>query len=227
MRLDGINKAYGDNVVFRDFGMEIEENKILALLGASGCGKTTLLNIISGVTEFDGTVEKNGDRVSYMFQQPRLIPNLTVYKNLEYVLKANCGKEERSQRIEEILKKVELWDSRNKYPSELSGGMNQRVSLARAFVYDAPLLLMDEPFKGLDISLKKRIIDVFKKLYSSDNRTTVFVTHDIDDAFLLADRIVVLEKGGRLLEDVSISEPFDEREVGSYGELKARIYASI
>lgn len=227
MKLQNISKSYGDNIVFENFNLEVEENKILALLGASGCGKTTLLNIISGVVDYEGTVTKCGERVSYLFQKQRLIPNLTVYKNLEYVLKSLYDGKGREEKIEAILKQVEMWDYKNAYPSELSGGMGRRVSLARAFVYDAPLLLMDEPFKGLDISLKKRIIEVFTELYLADKRTTVFVTHDIDDALLLADRIVVLQKGGEIIADEILDKPIKEREIGDLGDLKNRIYGIL
>lgn len=224
MKLSGITKYYGDNRVFENFSLDIKEREILALLGASGCGKTTLLNIVSGLTDYVGTVEKNGEKVSYLFQEQRLIPNLTVFKNVEYVLKNNLNKFERQEKTEQVLKKVELWDERNAYPSALSGGMAQRAALARAFAFDAPLLLMDEPFKGLDISLKKRVMEVFVKLYDTDRRTTIFVTHDIDDAFLIADRIIVLEKGGRIAADVSLEKPVADRVIGDFGELKSQIY---
>ncbi len=224
--LNNIEKRYGDNVVFDNFNLEIEENKILAVLGASGCGKTTLLNILSGLTEHGGNVEGVGKRVSYLFQQPRLLPNLNVYKNLEYVLKY-LPKQERDAKIKDVLVKVEMWEERNKFIGELSGGMAQRTALARAFVYDAPLLLMDEPFKGLDISLKKRIINVFKKLYLEDSRTTVFVTHDIDDAFFIADRIIVLKKGGKIVDDVMLDKNVNDRTIGDFAELKERIYKII
>lgn len=224
MKLISVSKSYGDNKVFDDFSLEVEENKILAVLGASGCGKTTLLNIVSGLTDYEGKVEKSGDRISYIFQNKRLLPNLTVYKNVEYVLKNVYPKEKIPVVVEEVLRKVELYDSRNLYPSELSGGMGQRVSLARAFAYPSEILLMDEPFKALDVSLKKRIINVFNSLYENDRRTTLFVTHDIEEAFALADRIIVLQKGGAVLCDVSLSVPAKERGYADFSETKKLIY---
>lgn len=226
IRLIDVGKRYGKNVVFENFNLDIEDKKILAVLGASGCGKTTMLNILSDLTDYEGKTEGNGKRVSYMFQQHRLLPNLNVYKNLEYVLK-NLPKQERDERIRDALTKVEMWDDRNKFVSELSGGMAQRAALARAFVYDAPLLLMDEPFKGLDVSLKKRIIGVFLKLYSQDTRTTVFVTHEIDDAFMIADRIIVLKKGGIIAEDIRLDKVAADRTIGDYADLKERVYNII
>lgn len=226
MKLSGIKKSYGDNVVFDGFDIEFQEGKITALLGKSGCGKTTLLNIISGLIDYEGYAD-SPEKIGYVFQSFRLIPNLTVYENLEYVLHDISDKKKREGLISETLKMVELYEDRNKYPSELSGGMSQRVSLARGFVYPAPLILMDEPFKGLDVSLKKRILSLFCKLYERDNRTVVFVTHDIDEALLLADRIIVFDKGGLVLSDDSIVKARSERLVGDFAELKNKIYTLL
>ena len=226
MILKNIKKSYGDKVIFDNFDIEFEPGKITGVLGRSGCGKTTLLNIICGSADFTGEVERP-DKISYIFQSQRLVPNLTVYKNLEYVLSYIRDKNEKNKRIEEVLRMVEMYDEREKYPSQLSGGMAQRVSLARAFVYDAPLMLMDEPFKGLDVSLKKRITDVFKRLYEMDKRTVVFVTHDIDEALLLADRIIVLEEGGKIVYDKSLSVDRADRKAGDFAEIKNEIYGIL
>lgn len=226
MILKNIKKSYGDKVIFDNFDIEFEQGKITGVLGRSGCGKTTLLNIICGTADFAGEVERP-DKISYIFQSQRLVPNLTVYKNLEYVLSYIRDKNEKSKRIEEVLRMVEMYDERGKYPSQLSGGMAQRVSLARAFAYDAPLMLMDEPFKGLDVSLKKRIIDVFKKLYERDKRTVVFVTHDIDEALFLADRIIVLEEGGKIVYDEGLSVDRADRRAGDFAEIKNEIYGIL
>ncbi len=226
MILRNIKKSYGDKVIFDNFDIEFEQGKITAILGRSGCGKTTLLNIICGSVEYTGEVERP-DKISYIFQSQRLVPNLTVYKNLEYVLSYIRDKNEKNKHIEEVLRMVEMYDERGKYPSQLSGGMAQRVSLARAFVYDAPLMLMDEPFKGLDVSLKKRIIDVFRKLYEGYNRTVVFVTHDIDEALFLADRIIVLEEGGKIVYDKELSVDRADRKAGDFAEIKNEIYGIL
>lgn len=224
MKLIGINKTYGDNVVFDGFNLELDDRKITAVMGASGSGKTTLLKIIGGLTDYSGSLSSEG-KVSFIFQEQRLIPNLTVYRNLEYVtLRDIPDKAERKKIIEDILNRVELSDSMDKFPSELSGGMAQRVALARAFVYNSSLLLMDEPFKGLDVSLKKRITELFYKLYENDKRTVVFVTHDIDDALLLADRIIVLQKGGQIIFDTEITVPQRERRIGDFGDIKNKLY---
>ncbi|NCA91988.1 ABC transporter ATP-binding protein [bacterium] len=204
MLLSNITKKYGDLTVFDDFSIDFVEGEVCGILGASGCGKTTLLNIIAGITDYQGKIDTKY-KTSYIFQSTRLLDNLTVFKNLEYVLSGSgLSKEEVSCKIELMLKSVSLWEERNKYPRQLSGGMRQRVSLARAFIYDAPVLLMDEPFKGLDISLKKQIVSLFNRLLQTYKKTTIFVTHDLDDAIALCDRIIVLGIGGKIIIDETV-----------------------
>lgn len=201
MQVKNVTKKYGDLVVLDNLSVDFERDKITCILGASGCGKTTLLNVIAGLTDYQGEVIGES-KISYIFQGSRLLKNLTVYKNLEYVLKnSGLSKEEIAARITEMLQKVDLWEARDKYPHQLSGGMTQRVSLSRAFVYQAPVLLMDEPFKGLDISLKKQIVELFKKLITSQKKTTIFVTHDLEEAITLSDRILVMGQGGKFILD--------------------------
>ena len=227
MIISDVDKKYNDLVVFEKLNLTIKDHEITAILGPSGCGKTTLLNIISKTTDYSGTIEGNDGKISYLFQSQRLLSNLTVKKNIEYVLRSYLDKQEREKVTNDILKKVELTEFANYYPSQLSGGMAQRVSIARAFAYDSDIMLMDEPFKGLDISLKKKIIGVFLRLYKSDKKTTLFVTHDIDDALIMANRIIVLSSDGKIVLDETINEPFDERDVGMYGDLRAKIYQAI
>ncbi len=206
MQLNNITKKYGELTVFNDFSINFAEGEVCGILGASGCGKTTLLNIIAGITDFHGKIDEI-KKISYIFQSTRLLDNLTAYKNLEYVLLGGgYTKEEIAKKIEEMLRSVNLWEERNKYPRQLSGGMRQRVSLARAFIFDAPVLLMDEPFKGLDISLKKQILILFDKLLKTYKKTTIFVTHDLDDAINLCDRIIVLGLGGKIIVDEKVKD---------------------
>lgn len=211
MILNNISKSYGDNIVFSNFNLILKDNSITCILGKSGCGKTTLLNIIANLTHFEGNIDTSGQRISYIFQNQRLLNNLTVEENLNFVLKnCNFSKTEIEQKIAEILKLVKLENNAKAYPRKLSGGMAQRVSLARAFVYPSKILLMDEPFKGLDISLKKHIMATFKTLYESSPKTTVFVTHDIEEALILADRIIVMGDLGSILLDREINSRENE-----------------
>ena len=179
IRLSDISKAYGPQRVFENFSLEIEDGKILCVLGESGGGKTTLLNILAGLVPFSGNLSGVPKRVSYIFQEPRLLPNMTVKQNLAYAGGA-------SEKIDDILEKTELIKCANKRPGELSGGEKQRVSIARAFLIPSELLLMDEPFSSLDTALKIRLTEVFARLWKSlpEKRTAVFVTHDLEEALI-------------------------------------------
>ena len=192
IKLKNIHKSYGSKVIFDNYNMELEENKITALMGPSGSGKTTLANILAGLTSYKGEVT-GVTKVSYIFQESRLLPNLTVQDNLEYVLKREIkNSEERKKIIEDILTKVKLIEYKDYYPDELSGGMAQRVSIARAFIYPSSLLIMDEPFKELDEKLKEQVINEFIELHKSSPRTVLFITHDKTEATRLASKIINL-----------------------------------
>lgn len=214
MRLININKNFGNLKVLENFDMSFPEGEITCLLGPSGCGKTTVLNVISGLVPFEGQTEGVAEKISYIFQNQRLLPNLTVYGNLDFVLRGAEGdKHKRQEKILELLSTVELEQRKDSYPSQLSGGMAQRVAMARAFVYPSSLLLMDEPFKGLDISLKKRLIAAFLKLWRKDKKTVVFVTHDIDEALLISDSVTLLSDRAKIIFRQNIDYPQEERQL--------------
>lgn len=182
-----ITKKYGDLTVYSDFNFSLEEGKITCILGESGSGKTTLLNMLAGLTPYEGEIEPK-PACSYIFQQPRLVPSLTVSGNLKLICKDALA-------IENMLAAVELSDKAGSYPAQLSGGQAQRVSIARAFLYPSDVILMDEPFSSLDLGLKLRIAGLFLELWKRERRTAVFVTHDVDEAAMLSQRVVVLKKG--------------------------------
>ena len=225
MILRDITFSYDKKPIYDRFRLEIPDSKITCVLGPSGCGKTTLLNIIGGILPYAGDVEGSG-RIAYIFQQPCLIPSLTVRKNVEFVLKSQIkDKKKRKDVAEKNLRSVGLSDAIDLYPAKLSGGMAQRASLARAFAYPADVLLMDEPFKELDISLKKQIYKLFTDLYAQRPITTVFVTHDIEESLVFGDKIVVLKEGkitGEFFNDKSL--PFDH---AARSELKEKIDSLI
>ena len=214
-----ITKKYETTRVFENFSLEIQEGEILCVLGASGVGKSTLLNILSGLTAYEGSIEKLPEKVGYIFQESRLIPNLTVEQNLQYV----GG---RVAFIQEILEKVELSKLKNKYPETLSGGEKQRVAIARAFLSDTPLILMDEPFSSLDTPLKLRLINAFVQLWREKKQTAVFVTHDIEEAWLLGHRIVII-KDGEVVFDIKPKEQTLPRIYGEDSEEKRALLQAL
>ena len=184
-----ISVTYGENVVLRDFSLDLPQNKITCLLGPSGSGKTTFLKVLGGLEKVQGFVPP---RCSFVFQEHRLLPHLTAIDNLAVVLDGE--KKIAKERAGKMLRDMELSDAADLYPHELSGGMAQRVAIARGLLFDADLLLMDEPFKGLDLALQERLIKYFVKYWEANRRTTVFVTHSILEAILVADKIVVIGK---------------------------------
>lgn len=196
MIIKNLCKSYGDFKVYDNFNLDIKDGEITCILGESGSGKTTLLNCIARLTDFTGEI--TSVKCSYIFQEPRLVPNLTVYGNLALVTRD-------TEKIERALSAVQMSEKKNCYPKTLSGGQSRRVAIARAFAYESDAVLMDEPFSSLDLRLKYEIIGVFSQILREHKKTVVFVTHDIDEAITLANRIVII-RGGKII--------FDERAEG-------------
>ncbi len=192
--INNLSKKYDDNVLFENFCFEVPEGSITCLLGPSGSGKTTLLHMIAGLTKPDkGEISCKTD-VSYIFQETRLLPWATVRENLEFVLRSkNQDKVWSSAVIHRNLSLVNLLEYCDYYPNQLSGGMKQRASIARALAHDGDIILMDEPFKGLDKELKKDIMIKIKELGKKSKKTILLVTHDEAEAIFLADAIYELE----------------------------------
>ena len=190
--LSNVNMRFNDLVVMENFYGEFEENKINCILGPSGCGKTTLLNLLSGILNEDSGQITKPNRISCVFQEESFIPQKTARKNLELVLKSVYkDKTELRRIIDKFLLISDLEKSAELYPHEMSGGMRQRLALIRAFAYPSDILLLDEPFKALDIMLRDSLIESFLNLYEDDKRTVIFVTHDIDEALMMGDFIYV------------------------------------
>lgn len=180
--------SYEQKTIFQNFDVTFEQGKINVVLGGSGVGKTTLLNAMASLKSYEGSIEGCEGGVSYIFQKDRLIPSISVYKNLDLILKAVVkDKREREEMIESTAEALEISDVLKSLPSEISGGQAQRASMARAFLYPSDVLLLDEPFKALDTSLKARLINKFVALQRQSKKTVVFVTHAIDECLLCAD----------------------------------------
>ncbi len=203
IRLKNVSKNYGDNVIYDNFNLEIKENQTLVILGESGSGKTTLLNILMGLTDYNGEIENKPKSISAIFQKDMLVENLTVEQNIKLTSPhAN---------VKEILEEVGLRGKENELPKSLSAGMARRVAIARALVFDAPVLLMDEPFINLDIGIKFSLIEKLKAKLKKQPRTVVAVTHDIKEAVRLADRIIVLSNGKITFEITGIKESTEKK----------------
>ena len=206
IKLINIEKNFGNKKIYDKFSLTFEEGKINCILGKSGCGKSTLLNIIANLEEINsGEIIGVPEKIAYVFQEDRLIEWNSIYTNMELPLLKFYAKDERKEKIKNILREVELGDCMNSYPKELSGGMRQRANIARALLYNGELLLMDEPFKSLDKSSKENIIKIFKKNHLEKNNTVIMVTHDINEALSLGDNIFIL--GG---SPVSLMDKFKD-----------------
>lgn len=217
VRLQRISKSFlrrdGEQLeVLRDIDFDVQERSIVALVGASGSGKSTLLNIIAGLIEPDcGTVFLNDVRSSefkdwqsmtYMFQDDRLFPWRTTAQNVGFGLEAtSISRKERHERVAHVLELVGLENFADAYPHELSGGMRSRAALGRSLVTEPRILLMDEPFSKLDPGIRAQMHDEVLRIAELKKMTVIFVTHDVEEAVVLADKIVVLfPRPGRVRE---------------------------
>ena len=207
IRIQNAVKKYGDNVVIPDLSLDIKEGEFFTLLGPSGCGKTTLLRMIAGFNSIEGGDFYFGDRrindldpskrnIGMVFQNYAIFPNMTVEKNVEFGLKnRNVSKEERVGEVKKFLKLMQIEDFAERMPEKLSGGQQQRVALARALVIKPDVLLMDEPLSNLDAKLRIEMRTAIKQLQNSIGITTVYVTHDQEEAMAVSDRIAVFNHG--------------------------------
>jgi NitT/TauT family transport system ATP-binding protein len=217
VQLDGVSKAFGtarDPVVALDgISLEVQKGEFLCLVGASGCGKSTMLNLIAGLDEPTvGSVEVQG-KPALMFQEAALFPWLTVRDNVALPLRlAGLAKRERRERAEELLDLVHLEGQGKRRPHELSGGMRQRVALARSLACEADVLLMDEPFGALDAMTRDLLHDELERVWVATGVTVIFVTHNVREAARLGDRIVMLtSRPGRVAQEFAVDNPRPRR----------------
>jgi NitT/TauT family transport system ATP-binding protein len=189
--IKNLSVCYDELCVLNHFSYTFEEHKIISLVGPSGCGKTTLLNAISGLVEYDGLIEVSS-RLSYIFQEDRLLPWASVEENIRIVLENVIAAESIDEHVKKYLELVGLSSVMHQKPASLSGGMKRRVSIARAFAYPSEVLLMDEPFKGLDKQLKLEIMKDVKAIWEHDKRTVIMITHDEEEAHYFSDKVLYL-----------------------------------
>ena len=211
--VDGLTKRFGRGpVILDDISLTVAPGEFLCILGASGCGKSTLLNLIAGLEPpTAGAVDVPGHKPSLMFQEPALFPWLTAGENVELALKLRgVGKSERRNETQRLLGLVRLEGAGGKRPHELSGGMRQRVAMARALAQDSKVLLMDEPFAALDAITRDVLHDELTRIREEVGATVLFVTHNVREAVRLGDRVILLSsRPGRVVNEfaVNIAQP--------------------
>lgn len=223
----------------KDFSLSIGKGEFIAIVGPSGCGKSTLLDIISGIVKAEsGSISIDGKVVNgpaldrgFVMQGYALFPWRTIRKNVEFGLELKkVPKKERNKISDEFIELIGLKGFENRYPHELSGGMKQRVAIARSLAYDPEVLLMDEPFAAVDAQTRETLQDELMRIWDKTNKTIIFVTHSIEEAVLLADRVVVMTKNpGTIKEIVNIDLPrprtnSDMRVCDDYNLITNKIY---
>lgn len=235
LELKNISRSFHGKYAIRNISFKTKQGEIIGLLGTSGSGKSTLLRAISGLdTGYEGKIyinEKlsNGtlDEIGFIFQEPRLFPWLKVLDNVTFGLKDS--KDEKNRKGLKILEQVGLADSSNLYPRELSGGMAQRVAIARALVTNPEILLLDEPFSALDAFTKMQLQDLLLEIWQAYHPTIILVTHDIDEAIYLCDRIFIIRgKPGEIVKEIRIDETRPRNRASSQNSLyKGEILKSL
>ena len=203
LEIRNLSKDYQGLPVLRNLNIEVKEQEIVAIVGPSGCGKSTLLNLIAGTVKgFEGTIENHAEKTGYVFQEDRILPWLNVYDNIRIVRQREDG-----ERIHSLIKKMHLDGFESYYPEQLSGGMRQRCGIARAFYFGSELLLMDEPFKSLDVNLRMEMLGYLLELWEEEKTAIVFVTHNIEEALMTADRILVMKnRPAEVVKEVFLPE---------------------
>lgn len=218
-RITHLKKEFQDLQVLDDVSFELAEGEIVCLLGPSGSGKTTLLNIMAGIVKPDSGLCQITGKISYVFQEDRLLPWKNVLENVLFVTERR-----EEDNAKEILKKLGLIEFSEYKPAELSGGMKQRVAIARAFYADGDLLLMDEPFQSLDVELRLRLIKELIGLWEVKRNTILFVTHNLEEAILLGHRILVLsEVPTKIKKEFKVETAPADRRLQDFKELKQEI----
>lgn len=230
--ISGLSKNFGSRRVLNELNLSLEQGKVYCVLGASGAGKTTLLKTIAGIHNYDqGQIEFKFNGVanlpiSYAFQNNSIYPWLTVYENIEICF---LDKVNTQVKINDYLMRVGFADWKNNYPSELSGGMLQKLNVLRAFVNDSELVLMDEPFAQLDFFQRSDLQKFTLEIHARSKNTILFVTHNIHEALIMADEVLIFSKSDKnILESISINNKESDFELSDeYNKIYKHISAVI
>jgi len=207
LSLQNISFSYGDKLIVDNLSLDIRQNEIVIIVGPSGCGKSTILRLISQLeTPQSGEIVVNNKSLRYLFQDYDAFPWYSVMENVKKSVPDNCKIAE--DEIEHLLQKLDIWESRNKYPKELSFGMRKRLGLARCLIAKPTLLLLDEPFAALDVDTKLESYSLLQNLHQEYNQTIIMITHDLQEAVLLGNRIIVSTKLPFRINTI-INIPFD------------------
>lgn len=239
LQIENLTKTYDkNNVVLNQVNLNVKRNEFVCILGPSGCGKTTLLRCLAGFEDYEGKILINekeklkpGQDCIMVFQDfNQLFPWRTVGKNIEYALQAKGVRDKniRKQIAKESLKKVKLEEFENYYPHQLSGGMKQRVAIAKALALKPEIILMDEPFAALDAMTRNQLQAELLKIFENEKCTIVFITHNIQEAIVLGTRIIVLQKQGKIAIDECnpIERPVTPASVG-YGTEWEKLHEAL
>lgn len=194
IKVTNLSHHYQELAVLEQLSLEFPKQQITAILGPSGCGKTTLLHLLAGLMKPQQGEVTSLTKLSYLFQEPRLLPWLTVRENIALVLETELSRQELELKVNQVLKATGLMNYAAYYPAQLSGGLKQRVAMARAFAYPAPVLLMDEPFKSLDLKMRFQLMKDFLQLWEEEPRTVIMVTHEIKEAVFLGRQILLFSE---------------------------------
>jgi len=236
--LENVTKSFihegQEQVILQDINFNVDKGEFLCIVGPSGCGKTTLLRMIAGldfptngrILEEDSEISGPSIERGYVFQQYSLFPWLNVLENVTFGLELKgIEEEERLRKAREYLKMVGLSQAENSYPKELSGGMKQRVAIARSLVNDPHVLLMDEPFSALDVQTRHKLQEELVRIWKEEHKTVIFVTHNVDEAVFLADRVIVLSRNpGKIIKSFQIElTRIRDRNAPQFLELKKEI----
>lgn len=200
LEISNLNKNFGNKNVLQNINLNLARGQILSILGKSGCGKSTLLRIIAGLESADSGDIKCDEKVSLMFQNYALMPHLSVSENIALAI-LDLKKPQRQAKIDELLKRFFIEEIAHQKPDEISGGQAQRVAFARAIACDAKVLLLDEPFSNLDSLLKQNMRSELKNLIKQSGISAILVTHDKDDAFVMSDKIALIQDGQIIAND--------------------------